>query len=117
MEPILTAMLAKPAVQLANRLLQPLVKKVESEVTGKSRVLIHRIFGSYSKYLENTVERHSYFNSIVFKNEQRRLKDFYLPLTIVDNKEKRSIVLNNYPKSEIDKIVQNPEYTGHPIRK
>lgn len=104
MEPILTAMLAKPAIQLVNRLLQPIVKKIESEVSAKSQVLIHRIFGSYSKYLENTVERHSYFNSVVFKNEQRRLEDFYLPLTLVDNRENLSVVLNNYPKSEIDKV-------------
>jgi len=104
LEPILTAMLAKPAIQLVNRLLQPLIKKIESEVSEKSQVLIHRIFGSYSKYLENTVERHSYFNSVVFKNEQRRLEDFYLPLTLVDNREKISVLLNNYPKSKIDKI-------------
>jgi len=103
-EPILTAMLAKPAIQLVNRLLQPLIKKIESEVSSKSQVLIHRIFGGYSKYLENAVDRHSYFNSVVFKNEQRLLEDFYLPLTLVGNRENSRLVLNNYPKSEIDKI-------------
>jgi hypothetical protein len=97
-------MLAKPAIQLANRLLQPLIKKIESDVSAKSQVLIHRIFGSYSKYLENTVERHSYFNSVVFKNEQRRLEDFYLPLTLVNGLKNKTLVINNYPKSEIDKI-------------
>ena len=104
MEPILTAMLTKPAIQLVNRLLKPLIKKIESEVSVKSQVLIHRISGSYSKYLENTVERHSYFNSVVFKNEQRRLVDFYLPLTLMGNGENTTIVLNNYPKIQIDNI-------------
>lgn len=101
MEPILTTIFTKPALQLANKLLQPLVKRLESEVSSKSQLLVHRIFNSYSKYLEHTVERHSYFNSIVFKNEQRRLIEFYLPLTLI-NKDKPSILLDNYPKTEID---------------
>ncbi|MYN40343.1 NACHT domain-containing protein [Duganella sp. FT109W] len=103
MEPATLALIAKPAAELVGRLLKPLVKKIENEISAQAQVAFHHFFGSYTKYLDNAVERHSYFTSVVFKNEQRLLEDFYIPLTLVETREKNKITIIDYPGDEINK--------------
>ncbi|MGZ6416669.1 MAG: NACHT domain-containing protein [Bacteroidia bacterium] len=73
------AILAKPIADL----LKPIIDKLTSKINEELKLTYHQIFNSYGKYLENEYERHSRFTSIVFKNEQKRLDDYYIPLTLV----------------------------------
>ncbi len=82
MEPIIAAAFAKPAIQLATKLLKPLTDALGKEVSMQVRMAYHEIFNAYSEYLEKSYERHSYFHSVVFKNEQKKLLDYYLPLKL-----------------------------------
>ena len=102
MEPITASILLKPAAKMAERLLAPLYNKIESSISKQTQVAYHRIFNSYERYLADTFRRHSYFVSIVFKNEQKLLLDYYVPLTIDKSSGKKRLVLNRYPVEEIE---------------
>lgn len=102
MEPISATILVKPAIALTTRLLKPLLARLEAGVSAKSQEFFHRLFNSYSQYLDRSFERHTYFNSIVFKNEQRKLEDYYIPLTLHQTKEKTYLKIISFPKNEID---------------
>lgn len=103
MDPIITGTLAKPALQVVTRLLKPLIDNLEHKASKEAQHAYHRIFNSYASYLEQSFERHSYFNSIVFKNEQKKLTDYYLPLTIIKKPIDEEIKLDIYPKELIEK--------------
>jgi hypothetical protein len=83
MDILTLAALQKPATDLALKLLKPLTNKLAQLGEQKASLMYHKIFNSYSKYLEESYSRHMYFSSIVFKNEQKKLDDYYIPLTIV----------------------------------
>ncbi len=98
-------MLAKPAADLTVTLLQPLIERLKRLVSTKSQLAYHHIFNSYRNYLTSTFERYSYFTSIVFKNEQKKLEDYYLPLTILKQPENEEITITQFPK-ELSKTVK-----------
>lgn len=102
MDPITSVIIAKPAIQLATRLLRPLINKLEKEVSAQAQLAYHNIFNSYSKYLEDSYEKHLYFNSIVFKNEQKKLADFYLPLTLIKQPTNEQTSIASYPQELIE---------------
>lgn len=104
MDPIISTAIAKPALKLVTHLLQPVIDKLKIEASKQAQVAYHRIFNLYTEYLDQSFERHSYFNSIVFKNEQKKLVDYYLPLTLIkqSSKEEKEIVMCLYPKELIE---------------
>lgn len=55
--------------------------------------------------VQTSYERHTYFSTLVFPNQQKRLKDFYLPLTLVvgtvPNKQEL-LVIDTYPATLLD---------------
>lgn len=62
----------------------------------------------FEQYLRRTYESLSILNTLVFRNEQKRLRDLYIPLTLVkeDAKYRHSesgIKINGYPKDLIIK--------------
>jgi hypothetical protein len=104
MDPLTLSLFAKPVTQLAAKLLQPLVSKLEKEVSVQAQLAYHRFVNTYTEYLKNSAVRHSYFNSVVFKNEQRKLLDYYQPLTLIQGRTEDKIVADHYPKTIIDEI-------------
>lgn len=101
MEPFTAALLAKPAGKLAAALLRPIYSRLEGELSKQAQFAIHKVFNSYTDYLQQSTERHSYFNSVVFKNEQRKLVDYYQPLTLLGTRSKRELLINCFPAEEI----------------
>jgi hypothetical protein len=83
-------MLQKPATDLALKLFKPLTDKLAKIAGEQFNVAYHKIFNSYSKYLEESYSRHIFFSSIVFKNEQKKLDDYYIPLTITRSSQHSS---------------------------
>jgi predicted NACHT family NTPase len=101
MEPFTAALLAKPAGKLAAALLRPIYSRLEGELSKQAQLAIHKVFNSYTDYLQQSTQRHSYFNSVVFKNEQRKLVDYYQPLTLLETRSKRELLINCFPAEEI----------------
>lgn len=104
MEAITAAAFAQPAIRLATKLFKPLIDKLEAEATGQAKVFYHRIFGSYTSYLSSTFDRHSFFTSIVFKNQQKKLLDYYIPLSLQSSNDKSPILMDTYPCDLISKV-------------
>lgn len=102
MDPLTTTIIVKPTVKLATRLLRPLVEKLGKEVSAQAQLAYHNIFNSYTKYLEDSYEKHLYFNSIVFKNEQKKLADYYLPLTLIKQPANEQTSITSYPQELIE---------------
>lgn len=61
----------------------------------------------FEEYLHRTYKKYSVINTLVFKNEQRLLKDLYLPLTLSKenshNNEQERIRIEKYPQDLIVK--------------
>lgn len=95
-------LLAKPAGKLANKLLKPVIDKLSGSLNDKAQLVIHQIFNSYSSYLDNSYERYSYFTSIVFKNEQKKLIDYYLPLTLLTQPTNFETKILNFPSELLE---------------
>lgn len=104
MDPVTAAIVVKPALQITSRLLKPLIDKVGKIVSNKSQLICHNFFNAYTAYLTNSFERHSYFTSVVFKNEQKKLDDYYLPLTIVKHPTNEQAQITQYPKGIFETI-------------
>lgn len=52
----------------------------------------------FEEYLTRAYERHSVVSTLVLRNSKRRLKDIYIPLTILEeNNPKEKIVIDAYP--------------------
>lgn len=104
MEPIILAAAIKSGLSFAQRILKPIIDKVENELSGNAQLAAHKFLRGYSKYLENAYERHSYFNSVVFKNEQRKLLDYYIPLTIQNDHKQSPLKINEYHTKNFEEI-------------
>jgi hypothetical protein len=95
-------------VKLVTDLLKPLIDKLSTKISGDLKLNYHRIFDSYSEYVKHEYERHSRFTSIVFKNEQKRLEDYYIPLTLVKqvfgSDETVEEKINSYPLETVNSI-------------
>src|SRR3989344_798659 len=99
MEPFTAALLAK----LAAKILKPIYDGVEKELSQQAHLALHKVFNSYADYLQQATQKHSYFNSVVFKNEQRILAEYYQPLTIVNTRSKHELLVTGYPGDEVDR--------------
>lgn len=101
-------MTAIATIKLLTDLLKPTIDKLSSKVSDELKLLYHNVFDSYKIYLEHECERHSRFTSIVFKNEQKRLEDYYVPLTLVKSEfgSNKAIVerVDSYPLNTINAV-------------
>ena len=94
-----TAVPAKTGIDLVLQLLKPITDKLQKEVLGGSEILYHQVFlTTYRDYLRCAFERHSYFTSIVFKNEQKKLEDYYLPLTLLQQPSNEETTIKQFPR-------------------
>lgn len=94
----LTTTLAKPVADLITLLLKPLIEKLQKRASKAYETAYHNIFNSYRDYLNRTFKRHSYFTSIVFKNEQKKLDDYYLPLTLLQHPNDEETTIERFPR-------------------
>lgn len=98
MDPILT-----PAYKLltsaVSAIAPSIIKKLKNEAKDMSDDVLNAFFSAFSTYIQSAYERHSYFSSIVFPNQQSLLKDYYIPLTLVINKNSKDdkVLIDKYP--------------------
>ena len=89
---------ANPAIDLTVLLLKPLIEKLQNGVSKASEGAYHSIFNTYRKYLADACERYSYFTSIVFQNEQKKLEHYYLPLTLLEHPSNDETTITSFPR-------------------
>ena len=81
-----------------------LLEKVKSIGKTLSTSAQHEWFNAFSKYTEQTYAKHSFFVSIALPNQQNRLKDFYVPLTLTaqSGEGEKAFRIDSYPKTLIN---------------
>jgi len=93
-----------PGLNLVARLLEPTAKKLGSKLQSMGEVTWHKLFNSLEGHLQRTLERNSFFTSIIFPNQQKRLDDYYLPLTLVDSGELPLAQITRYPRELLEQF-------------
>lgn len=97
--------------------LKPLIEKIVSTfIVPKLERLSNKLGIEYSKlliprnehfleYFHRTYKRYSTVNTLAFKNNQMSLKNIYVPLTLIIDKENRGerVSVDSYPKSLISR--------------
>lgn len=106
---------AKPMIDsLMNKVIKPKIDQfVETcKLNCEEHLIPQR--EHFEEYLYRTYKKYSIINTLVFKNEQRLLKDLYIPLTIVKEdrhlNKRTAIKIDKYPQDvirEYSKILVN----------
>src|ERR1044072_7505786 len=87
--------------------LKPKLEALRKYIKTDSALFEHSLATKFDEYLLRSYEKHSYINVIVFQNQQRRLKDIYVPLTLraargpkrmVAARVPRRVVIDGYKK-------------------
>ena len=81
-----------------------LLDKAKSIAKTLGTTAQHAWFKAFSKYTEQTYAKHSFFVSIALPNQQNRLKDFYVPLTLAaqSGQGETAFCVDSYPKALIN---------------
>lgn len=94
---------AKPVISsLVKNVITPQIQKFAEKVHIAYNELLIPRGEHFEEYFYRTFKKYSILNTLVFKNEQRLLKDLYIPLTIVKddcqiNKNKERTKIDKYP--------------------
>ena len=82
---------AKPVINsLVNNIITPKIKDFAEKIHIAYNELLIPRGEHFEEYLYRTYKKYSIINTLVFKNEQRLLKDLYLPLTLSKEEQQRS---------------------------
>lgn len=94
---------AKPVISsLVKNVITPQIQKFAEKVHIAYNELLIPRGEHFEEYLFRTYKKYSIINTLVFKNEQRLLKDLYIPLTIIRDdhlrrKDKEQVKIDKYP--------------------
>lgn len=94
---------AKPVISsLVKNVITPQIQKFAEKVHIAYNELLIPRGEHFEEYLFRTYKKYSIINTLVFKNEQRFLKDLYIPLTIIRDdhqrtKDKEQVKIDKYP--------------------
>lgn len=93
--------------KLVEELITPKLKRFAKKCKIKYDELLIPRGEHFEEYLLRTYEKYSIINTLVFKNEQRLLKDLYVPLSLVkvnhQRKVKEKVVIDKYPVALVKK--------------
>lgn len=94
---------AKPVISsLVKNVITPQIQKFAEKVHIAYNELLIPRGEHFEEYFYRTFKKYSILNTLVFKNEQRLLKDLYIPLTLVKDdyqiqKNKERTKIDKYP--------------------
>lgn len=93
---------AKPMIDtLINKVVKPKIEQFVETCGIKYNELLIPRGEHFEEYLYRTYKKYSIINTLVFKNEQRLLKELYIPLTLVKENHQKSkaeqIKIDQYP--------------------
>jgi hypothetical protein len=90
--------------KIIKKYLEPILKSISINETENIPIDFKVQF---KKYLEETYEHYSYAKTLVFGNQQKKLENFYVPLTLKctnDEEKDIQIKIEKYPKNLIPKF-------------
>ena len=91
--------LAKPFVELlVTKILKPNLSKIGGWLKKKSiesNVVESYYENKFTDYINRTYSNCSIINTLVFPNQQIKIKDIYLPLTIVSTKDNERFTIGD----------------------
>jgi hypothetical protein len=94
-------LLSEPVLALATAIIKPLASKAWEWGKGAiEEAKFNMCLGGLENYLNSSYQTNLYFTSLVFRNEQKKLDDFYLPLTLVHQEkanQSKSLKINTFP--------------------
>lgn len=80
----------KPVISsLVKNVITPQIQKFADKINIAYNELLIPRGEHFEEYLYRTYKKYSIINTLVFKNEQRLLKDLYIPLTIIKDERQR----------------------------
>ncbi len=57
----------------------------------------------FTEYLERSYKKHSFIPILIFQNQQRKLEDIYIPLTVRRERENETFLIDEYPQGFLPK--------------
>lgn len=87
--------------KIINKYLEPILSSI-SQIEPTSLPIDFKI--QFKKYLKDSLEHYSYAKTLVFGNQQKKLGDLYIPLTLKCSKDSQNILIDKYPKNLIPKF-------------
>lgn len=103
----IVAPLAVPFISvLIDTWLKPKLSKLIKDYKTDSDVIQHGLCNKFEEYLARVYERHSYLTVLVFQNQEKKLEDLYVPMTVVTKRKNAEvkIKLDSYKKEFIPKF-------------
>ena len=84
----------------------PALSKMASAVKMDFNKNVEPLGTHFEQYLSRTYQKHSILNTLVFRNQQKRLRDLYIPLSLIREgvekpNEEDVITINEYPNDFI----------------
>lgn len=97
---------AKPLIDiLIKDIIAPKIKKFTEKCELKYKEYLIPIGEHFEEYLYRSFKKYSIINTLVFKNEQRLLKDLFIPLTLIkDDHQKRPAEQTKIDKYPVDLV-------------
>lgn len=86
---------------IVNQYISPSLKK--DYENGQNEKEIISFEDKISEYIERSYNKNEYVNTIVFKNQQKKLDDIYIPLTVIKNTGNRESIDERKEGSIIDR--------------
>jgi len=84
--------------------LKPKLHDLRTKGKIKKSMENYLLFGdSFQEYLNRSYQKYYYLNTIVFQNQQMRLEDLYLPLTVNSSTDKKTFKIDEYTDEFIPK--------------
>ncbi|MDK0734986.1 hypothetical protein P7A61_05300 [Clostridium perfringens] len=89
---------------IVNQYISPIFKKDYENGQKKREETLFE--DKISEYLERSYKKNEYINTIIFKNQQKKLDDIYIPLTVIKNTENtevenEGIIIDKYSENFI----------------
>lgn len=95
--------------QIVAKLVVPTLTRLFKSVKQGTALNIEQISTHFGDYLKRTYEKNSVLNTLVFHNQQKQLRDLYIPLTLVQEgidktHERNTIRIDGYPAEFISQF-------------
>ena len=98
---------AKPAIDLiVKTIITPKIQEFAKSLKLSYKEIMIPRGEHFEEYFYRAYKKYSIINTLVFKNEQRLIKDLYIPLTVwredTHSRKTESIKISEYPKQSIE---------------
>lgn len=105
---LLTKAISTAITTIVEDSLVPTLTKVVKSIRLSYQVNVEHIGNHFIEYLDRSYKKYSIVNTLAFRNQQKQLKDIYLPLTLipgglVDSRQSNAFKVEGFPSEMFDK--------------